>query len=680
MPYPLAGLHLLAVSACAIAQPLYSLLAEHPEFFVARGNTAADIVILALFVLLAPPLVLLAIQAAVGRVVAHARRIVHLVSIGGLTALVALPALAAVLPDVTALLLPLALQIAVLAAYAYDRLARVRTFVTALSAFALVFPLSFLLLPPTSQLLFPDPGRTADAKLRSDAPVVMLVLDELPTSSLMNARGEVAKRLPAFRRLARDATWYRNATTPYDGTENALPAILAGRREEADEPPIAASYPNSLFGLLGKAGYDLAVEEPLTDLCPERLCGLLDRPPAGERLGALASDLSLVYEHLVLPADLREALPAIDRGFEDFRTPARGAGDPANRPGFTGRPRRFAEFARAASRSPRRGQLTFAHLGLPHWPWEFLPSGQQYPGGDEYPVSYADPWSRDERAILPWWQRHLLQVGFVDLMLGDVIQRLERRGIYDEALIVVVADHGVSFRPEEHYRLVTDASLPDIGGVPLFIKAPGQVTGRVDDRQASTLDVLPTVLDLLGGETPDSVEGRSLALPERRTPAPVEVERYDGEPSASLDFARFVRERDAVVRRQARLLGADTPSAPYRMGPELDELGLPVSSLSIEGERADAVTIEGVERFEAVDPEGSTVPARITGSFTGGDPGRPLAVAVNGRVVGAAVVFERDGSLGFSAFVPPSVFREGRNRVEILLESTTGFVRLGESR
>ncbi len=46
----------------AVAQPLFDLLGDGPEFFVARGNTRGDILLLAFGLTLLPPLVLIAVE------------------------------------------------------------------------------------------------------------------------------------------------------------------------------------------------------------------------------------------------------------------------------------------------------------------------------------------------------------------------------------------------------------------------------------------------------------------------------------------------------------------------------------------------------------------------------------------------------------------------------------------
>ena len=59
----LGGLHLGVLWAFAVVQPLLDLLGDNPDFFVARGNTRGDIVLLAVGLTLLPPLAMLALEA-----------------------------------------------------------------------------------------------------------------------------------------------------------------------------------------------------------------------------------------------------------------------------------------------------------------------------------------------------------------------------------------------------------------------------------------------------------------------------------------------------------------------------------------------------------------------------------------------------------------------------------------
>ncbi len=175
----------------------------------------------------------------------------------------------------------------------------------------------------------------------------------------------------------------------------------------------------------------------------------------------------------------------------------------------------------AGGRAP---QLSFLHVLLPHTPWQYLPTGQQY---------LADR----QRGAARHRGRHLalepgpgrpgrpapsLQAGYVDRLVGRLVGRLRSLGLYDRTLLVLAADHGISFRPGASRRSALRAGAPDVLGIPLFIKTPDQERGRIDDGRATTADVLPTVADALGVDLRWRTAGRSLLDPERSN-APVTV-------------------------------------------------------------------------------------------------------------------------------------------------------------
>ena len=146
----------------------------------------------------------------------------------------------------------------------------------------------------------------------SDIPVVLVVFDELSTSSLMNEQRLInAFRYPNFAALARDAHWFRNASTVAQLSTQALPAILTGRYTKKNVPPTAANYPENLFTWLG-ANYELNSFESFTNLCPEELCREpIFRETFGERIRTTLLDLWFIYLHLALPTDLTHGLPVV---------------------------------------------------------------------------------------------------------------------------------------------------------------------------------------------------------------------------------------------------------------------------------------------------------------------------------------------------------------------------------
>ena len=196
-------------------QPLLDLLGDSPEFFVARGNTRGDILLLAFTLVLVPPTVLALVEAAFMRV-PRVREALHLAFVAVLVAALALQVVTDVLDGLPAYAaIALAAALGAGAAALYARREGLRTFLTVLSPAPAVFLALFLLVSPVSDLVLPqDDVRAAGVGGGTDAPVVMVVFDEFSGGSLLDRRLRIdASRYPNFAELARRSTWYRNATT-----------------------------------------------------------------------------------------------------------------------------------------------------------------------------------------------------------------------------------------------------------------------------------------------------------------------------------------------------------------------------------------------------------------------------------------------------------------------------------
>ena len=111
-------------------------------------------------------------------------------------------------------------------------------------------------------------------------------------------------------------------------------------------------------------------------------------------------------------------------------------------------------------------------------------------------------WLDDEWAATIRYQRHLLQLHYVDTVVGALVSQLRDAGLYDDALIVITADHGTSLRSGFPFLQATEASFVDIAAVPLFFKSPGQRQGETVDTNVETIDILPPLAAALGVRLP----------------------------------------------------------------------------------------------------------------------------------------------------------------------------------
>jgi hypothetical protein len=657
----LGGAHLAVLWAFAFAQPLFDLLANEPEFFVARGNERADILAFAFGVVLLPPLAMLVLEWVALRVSTTLRTALHLTLIGVLSAALALQFLDELIAAGAGLLIALAAAIGALAALAYGATRFLPAALSVLSPTPAVFLALFLLFSPVSELVLPQGEVEApeSVEVGSDAPVVVVIFDELPLTSLLDARGRIdAARYPAFAALARRSVWYRNATSVEWFTTRAVPAIVTGRRPPEGALPTARDQPRNLFTLFG-GELELNVSETSTRLCPEALCpgGPLDQP-FEERMDELFSDLSLVSAHLLLPQSLRDRLPPVDQTFGDFAGEELGEveeGGPGLDISDEGPGASFLDWAGSIEATP--AIFNFHHSKLPHSPFNRLPSGVTYPepSVDLLPERWSEERSPGEQVL----QQHLLQVGYADTLLGRLIARLRELGIWDEALVAVTADHGISFEPGALSRKPSPRNVADIAGVPLFVKAPGQTRARVERRHVCTTELLAILGLLLEVEGGIDVE-----------PCPLSEVDVAG---TSVPLEDFRRDEVRTLRRLTALLGpAQDWSAVYRIGSHRDLLGAGAHRVRRAPETDASASLVDPSRYESVDPDGLTVPSVIEGELEGVEPGEELAIAVEGRIAAMTRAFEAVGVVRFVALVPPRTFVEGANRIEVFRVAGSG--------
>jgi hypothetical protein len=675
-----AFLELLALCGFVVVQPLLDVVGGSPDFFIFHGVTGAEIMLVVALFTLVPPAGLWALGALSGLAGDRFRTGVHLVTVGLLAVLFMIQLGKYTTSLRGAVLALLAGFAAVLVVAGYARYEAVRHLLRFAAVGPLVFVLLFAFGSPSSAVVFASgtPALGGDARVVGPAPpVVLVVLDELPLTSLLDADGSIdARRYPNFARLAGDSTWYRNASSVAGWTPYALPAMLSGVFPAEHVAPHYSRYPDNLFTLLGDA-YRMETSESITELCPPWQCGDLTERSRG-RLATVLADSSRLLGEILSPAD-----PARDPGgdlLEPTLADQPGAQALASTLGpefrfdqtAVNQPVRFQQFLRALEQ-PATGSaaapptLHFLHLLLPHNPYRYLPSGMRYPYV-RMPVEGG------------WWgrltlQRLELQLEYTDRLLGELLDTLERSGRYHDSLLVVTSDHGVSLdpaagKPRDGLRTVPWRELgPDDAGatesvwVPLFIKEPGQTSGVVDDRNWQHVDLLPTLADLIGVEVPWKVDGISWLREERTDPVKTFYSELDD-----------VRELDGPALF-ARILAAPDAIPPLPPAPLPHLVGTAVSDYPvIDGPSGGEV--DNADAFADVRPQDGVVPALVYGTVPAAVPeGTPLAIAVNGRIGAVALVMPGTGGSAhrFAGLVADeTLFRAGENRLELFLVTGTG--------
>lgn len=667
--------------AIVFAQPLFDLIARNPEFLVAHRADRTDIILLAAGLVLVGPAILIALVAVAGLAGRTARAVAGAVAIALLVAALAMQIVSRLGTPRWTLAAGAAIAAGVTAALAWRRVAAVRMFGATLSIAVLITPAVFLTRPAIRRALAWDGGAARPravervpppAGSRADTPVVLVVLDEMPLLSLLDAERQIDPVLyPNIAALAREGVWYRNATTVSDYTRWAVPAILSGKYPVAELVPTAEDHPDTLFTLLART-HRLESREAITRLCPDDLCGAV-REPAADRAAAMIDDLRIMFMHLLATPDVRAGLPDLAAGWAGFgpiETRQERRRRQFARRGRSDWKRPALAFIQGITERDRQPTFYFIHTLVPHYPHLDLPTGQRNATRAVIPGELRETlsWSGDEWGVIQFQQRQLMQMGSVDTIVGRLVRQLKEAGLYDRALIVLTADHGTAFQPGLPRRNFTEQTAAAIMRVPLVVKFPAAlgVAPGVSDRNVEVVDIAPTVADALGLELPWAKTTDGASLLQAQTVERGSKRIYFNSAQTLRTYGASGPDLSPLLRRKLEIFGGAKNTYRVPRPPRFAELlGRRVAELRVEGGGA-RLEIDQASRFAGMDPRGDPVPFDVAGRI---DPpaskGRPafIAVAVNGTIEAVTRTWESD-SARWLATPPLDAWRNGANELQ----------------
>jgi arylsulfatase A-like enzyme len=149
------------------------------------------------------------------------------------------------------------------------------------------------------------------------------------------------------------------------------------------------------------------------------------------------------------------------------------------------------------------------------------------------------PFPRTEYAVKVNQLEYYALISHTDTQIGRIIDFLKQTGQAENTYILLTADHGLSVG---HHGLIGKQNLYDHSvRVPMIISGPGIESNKKRDQQVYLQDVMPTVLELAGGEVPQTVEFNSLLPMIRR---PKTASQYDAIYGCYINLQRMVRTDD----------------------------------------------------------------------------------------------------------------------------------------
>ncbi len=665
------GSHLAALACVAFVVPVLSAISSDPSYLVFLGAEPHDVILLTMLLTVVFPGAIVLAQSLLVRFLPRFAKPVGYTVLFVCASTLWLTACTRLGVFGECCLPFLALLLGWTSMRLYQDVEVVRRLLGSLALMCLTLPAWFLhaerdmlVLGHSSDSAASNP--VAGGRAVSAPPIVFIVFDELPLFTLLNPDLTVNRAaFPGFASLADTATWFRDTTTVSPVTNYAVPAILTGKYPSTSryKLPWFLDYPQNLFTLLGGA-YRLHVFEQVTRLCPSELCGAASARPSGWRnFARIVGALIELDAHLLVPPSMAIGLRriALDAG-EYHVTPVgfiyQRAWDDAH---FL-----FRRFTQSLEPSAQP-VLYFLHITMPHQPYRYLPSGHEY--FDVRAERMVPILPKEEFRAELWQQRYLLQLQDVDRQLGQIFDTLKSKKIFDQSVIVVTADHGTSFQAGEAARTLSERDGGELLRVPLFIKVPFQTHGDVHDTAAETIDVLPSLLSLIGRPRPGAIDGIDLF----HAPATPARDRHYFALDKTTCREQSVRQPVDIqpfVARQAALFGKDLRDV-ARTGPTDPMIGRKASDVPSLHDPSIAVTLEIPAHFVLKHASDQPVPAFITGSVHGANLAgghRDIAIVVNGTVAAVTTAFAVDepGTRRFEAMVPESVFVHGVNSIAAL--------------
>ena len=349
------------------------------------------------------------------------------------------------------------LAVCVIGVASYVRWRAVRLFL----AYSIVLPVLGLLGFVYGVPLTTDKAEAAEVRVRTPVPIVLVIFDEFPVSALMR---RTARSTPSGTRAS------ASLHTPRPGTRMHHRSTST-RRTPCLRPhgPHASSWPAAHPQRSSRQRLHASRDRVRVSGARDGDTPLSNAVLWQTARTSVAQDgpTLLGRRHRLPPRFVarrrRPGLPSIDQSWGDFLQ--QGQIQAAETQTQVLDLRAWPRFPRAweyerflASLHGQRSMATLyaIHLFQPHAPWSFLPSGHQYGFGETIDGTRDRElvWERNSWLVTQGLQRHLLQVGYADSLVGRLTDELRRHGLYDSALIVVTADHGVSFVPGGNRRRV----------------------------------------------------------------------------------------------------------------------------------------------------------------------------------------------------------------------------------
>jgi hypothetical protein len=439
--------------------------------------------------------------------------------------------------------------------------------------------------------------------------IVWVVSDELQYPLVFDGSGSIRPEFPNLKALQAQSTTYTHAYSAANYTDYAVPSMLTGISDIAEQGPERMQEVRASIGIVPSLAseYSVVMESPLYRFeCDTSDCASVGAAAEGNfasRMLGFAADTAAIAGRTALARPFSDAFPSLDGKWRDFWSGGDEFGDNAEGNSVG---KAIAGLRVAEQTAPSAPIFAFWHTIRTHAPWNVDREGKEiYPSrlpivDDAHMVgsNKAGTYSTPELQSI---ERRLYANSAIDFdrQLGLLIAELKATGRYDNTIIVITADHGAGITVEADRRVgdTLEQRWTEVAHVPLMVKDPNQTTPATVEAPRSTGQIARTVLNTAGATPPvDMAVSPDLSKDLPNGPVFATVGGgvmtpwvYQGAP-----------EPDPW---QLQDLTPVNPNYPFAIGIDDSFLGKPVPSdwVSVETESIDAIPGESTQQLVVVE-------------------------------------------------------------------------------
>jgi hypothetical protein len=344
--------------------------------------------------------------------------------------------------------------------------------------------------------IFNEKKSTADYLVDDATPSILLVIaDEASYWGMMNESGVARPGLKNISELQKQSTTYTDTYAVTANTDYAIPAILNGVADVVNSKELFKPNSKLQYGLFPdeKAGFDRFFHsEILDDPCIAEGTNCNGSPNEGRYIAFLKDFWTIVAKNNLI--GLRRYFPSVTERSKNYWSDLEINSEENN----------LIEFILNTSASTRP-KFMFYHSLSTHNPWN-----KDHSGNILWEEKYSDLGEFNSRELVSL-RKQMYFESFLqfDVKLGKILKQLKMSNLFDNTMIIITADHGVSFNDQQSLGIsIGDKSRQgvdefqmwnEVAHIPLIIKYPNQKDHLTIVDRKSQSSIAKTIVNNLNG-------------------------------------------------------------------------------------------------------------------------------------------------------------------------------------